>query len=309
MTVVAYFNGEFVDPDARVVPIEERGHQYGDGVYEVLRVYGGRIFLLDWHLERLERSLHAVSIDNPHTRPEWKSLLCGAVRRSGEAEATIYFQVTRGIAQRLHVFPEVRPSVSLIVRPTLPSPSEASHMAICLPDERFANAYVKSINLLPNIIAKEIAHRHGAKEAILLRNGVVTEGSSSNAWFVQGDALYTAPTNRYILGGITRRYVLSLAEQLGLAVHERALTFDELAHVDAVFMTGTTIEILRIHSLMYSQQLTNTYQTLSDNIPDSLLETQEFKIYWQQAQENSVLNRLHECFTQQIQKFRNYEVV
>jgi len=107
MSTVTYLNGEFLPLERALVPIEERGHQFGDGVYEVVRVYGGRPFLLEWHLERLARSLTAISIANPYTKSEWENVVHEAIRRSQEAEATVYWQVTRGMAPRSHLFPDV----------------------------------------------------------------------------------------------------------------------------------------------------------------------------------------------------------
>jgi D-alanine transaminase len=307
VAVIAYYNGEFVNPDAAQVPIDERGHEFGDGVYEVIRVYGGRLFLADWHLERLIRSLEAIAIKNPHTYNEWLQLFTDAVRRSGEAEATLYVQVTRGIAVRNHLFPDAEPAVSMMVRPVAAKPVPEDASVVCLPDERWANVYVKSLNLLPNVLAKEIAHREGAVEALLVRSGFFTEGSSSNAWFVRGDTLYTAPANRYILNGITRRYVLQLAEELGLSVKEEAVKFAELESVDEVFMTGTTTEILPITRILVDEGRIGELTTLSSEAPTSLIHGGSFTTCWQANREGRVTKRLLEAFRDRVERFKNYQ--
>lgn len=275
MPKIAYWNGRFVHPDDPVVPIEERGHQFGDGVYEVVRVYHGRPFLLHRHLLRLKRSLSAICIDNPHTDEEWAELVEDAIGRSDEQDAMVYLQVTRGIAERAHLFPAVQPSVCLTVRPVTAPALDARGSLLCLPDNRFADVWIKSINLLPNIAAKEMAHRVGALEALFVRNGVITEGSSSNAWFVRDGELWTAPDNRYILAGITRSFVLDLTERLGLAVHMEAIALEELATVDEIFMTGTTTEILPITAVFADARKMSYLKALPDSVKEPLVASVE----------------------------------
>jgi D-alanine transaminase len=311
MPTIGYYDGQFVTPTDGVVPIEERGHQFGDGVYEVVRVYGGRPFLLEWHLERLHRSLRAVAIENPHTEAEWIELIGEAVRRSGEAEATIYFQVTRGSAVRTHVFPDtVHPAVSLIVRPLkkVGQSSDKEPYLLALPDERWANAYVKSINLLPNILAKESAHRFGAVEAMLVRDGVITEGAGSNIWLVRDEVLYTAPANRYILGGVTRRYVQSLAAKAGIPVCEEAALLSELGSYDEVFVTSTTMEIVDVQSVRVPHSLHQALQRLEVASPDWLLpDVQPTETLWRRTRDGSVTMKLRSIFSDSVERFRNYE--
>ncbi|MCL6444814.1 MAG: aminotransferase class IV [Alicyclobacillus sp.] len=311
MTVVAYYQGKFVDPDALHVPLDERGHQFGDGVYEVVRVYSGRPFLLEWHLERLERSLAAVAIKNPHTRAEWVSLINEAIRRHGEPESTVYWQVTRGIAPRAHTFPAVQPAVSLTVRSVQShETSPGSNAVLCLPDERWANVFVKTINLLPNVIAKEVATRAGAVEALLVRNGRITEGASSNAWFVRDGVLYTAPANRYILPGITRRFVMHLANTLNIPVREQALTLDELDSVEEVFMTGTTTEILPIQRVVVDPARIPDLRGLSDTPPATLVVIPDkLDTIWAAQGKGAVTARLQGAFQDAIERFRQYESV
>lgn len=310
MSVVTYVNGQYVSEEGPHIPADERGHQFGDGVYEVVRVYSGRPFLLDWHLERFEASLAALAIANPHSRAEWIDLIGEAIRRSNEAESTVYWQVTRGIAPRAHVFPKTAaPSVSLSVRPYHAAPDSDTRKLVCLPDERWANVYIKTINLLPNVIAKEIASQSGSVEALLVRDGVVTEGSSSNAWFVRNGVLYTAPANRRILAGITRRFVLSLAERLGIPVREQAVSLDHLSTVDEVLMTGTTIEVLPIDEVLVNPALEPALRRLSDERPD--LEQpweRASEVMWRQSGSSEVATRLRAAFDEAIEQFRMGEL-
>ena len=345
MPFVGYYDGEFVESDVRAVPIEERGHQFGDGVYEVVRVYGGRPFLLDWHLERLENSLKTIAIENPFDRDGWTQLIGEAIRRSGEAEATVYWQVTRGIAPRNHLFPSAKSVVSLTVRPLAVSASPAkeapsaalAHAAleradlepatgepgpvqtadtqqtsfpplIALPDERWVNAFVKSINLLPNVIAKEIAHRYHAQEAMLVRNGWITECSGSNVWFVRGGELWTAPTNRYILPGITRRFVLELAQEAGIPVHEEALHLDALQDVEEVFVTSTTQEIQLISSIVTPLDKETALYNLPADLPPSLVDIGEtFKTLWTSPAAPVVGLKLGRLFSETVQRIQQGE--
>lgn len=323
MPWVGYYDGKFVDAGTTPVAIEERGHQFGDGVYEVVRVYGGRPFLLDWHLDRMDNSLKAVEIENPLDRAGWVHLIGEAIRRSEEPESLVYWQVTRGTAPRNHVFPQVGSVLSLTVRP-LPAPAEAAPAAepstddmsqsklpllLALPDERWVNAWVKSINLLPNVIAKELAHRFDAQEAMLVRNGQITECSGSNVWFVKGGELYTAPTNRYILPGITRKFVYELANEAGVKVHEEAVNLSDLKDVDEIFVTSTTQEIQSIGRVMVPVDKEAALYSLPEERPISLVETsQDLKPLWVASSAPEVGLKLSHLFTQYVHRIREGEV-
>ncbi|WP_233096059.1 aminotransferase class IV [Alicyclobacillus sp. SO9] len=309
MSEIYYVNGEFLSSKESVVPSEERGHQFGDGVYEVVRVYGGRPFLLNWHLERLDRSCKAIGVENPLSHEEWTELISEAVRRSGEEEAQVYWQVTRGIAPREHLFPQAQPSVTMTVKPLLlkASAKSSEKSLLCIPDERWANTWIKTINLLPNVIAKETAHRFGAVEALFVKSGDFTEGSSSNAWFVRGTDIYTAPANRYILPGITRRFVLQLAQEIGYTVYEQSVALDDLHSMDEVFMTSTTLEVQSIHSVVADRNKMSLLYNLPDIPAQTLLSTPEDPAEIWRSSRNNVAARLQDAFTDAVNKFRNYE--
>lgn len=255
MARIAYINGRYVPIDTPAVAIEDRGYQFADGIYEVCKVVAGRFCDLDRHLDRLERSLGAMGMPMPMSRRALASVMEETWRRNALANAVVYVQVSRGIAPRNHSFGNgMRPSLVITVRNAkFPSSSEMEKGVgvISLPDERWANCHIKSISLLPNILAKQQAARAGCREAWLVdEQGCVTEGSSSNAWIVDGQGrLVTRPLGREILGGITRSVVIELARQDGIEVVERAFTLEEAKAAREAFLTSTTSLVLPVTSI------------------------------------------------------------
>jgi len=245
--ILAYFNGEFVEPNESVVPIDERGHQFGDGVYEVIRIYDGKPFMMDEHLDRLYQSADAIKLRIDPNREAFKNSMLELVQRSGLTNLDLYVQVTRGMAPRNHLFPECPVSVSMTAKPFQIIPVGDKGASVILhPDERWANCYIKSLNLLPNILAKQVAYEKGYLEAILVRDGKVTEGTSSNAYIVKDSSIITTPLSKHILSGITRMAVKNLAELLRIPFVEKQFTPDEMIIADEVFITSTTLEITPI---------------------------------------------------------------
>lgn len=246
---IGYVNGKFVDLDELVIPIDERGHQFGDGVYEVIRVYNGKPFMIDEHLERLMNSCKAIKLPITETINDFKRLILEAVEKSHLLECNVYLQITRGIATRLHLFPNVPVSITMTVRPVKPISKEIrekGETAIFHEDERWANCYIKSLNLLPNILAKQTAYEAGCFEAILEKDGYVTEGTSSNVFIVKDNKIYTTPLTKQILPGITRIAVKNVSKILGIEFIEKHFTRDELLNADELFITSTTSEVLPI---------------------------------------------------------------
>lgn len=249
---IAFFNGTFLDVDQKVIPIDERGHQFGDGVYEVIRVYGGKPFLMRDHLLRLERSGEAIQLKGNYTVSELEQIILEGLTKSQLLEAEVYIQVTRGISPRQHLFPDVPASTSMTIRParTISEKARKEGVAVLLmEDERWANCFVKSLNLLPNILAKQNAVSQGFYEAIFHRDGVITEGSSCNIFAVKNGALHTPQATKRILHGITRANVLTIANELEIPVKEEDITIGFLMESDEVFITSTTMEILPVQSL------------------------------------------------------------
>ncbi|MFD0826469.1 D-amino-acid transaminase [Neobacillus sp. M.A.Huq-85] len=246
---IGYANGKYVQLDEPVIPIEERGHQFGDGVYEVIRVYKGKPFMLEEHLQRLIQSAKAIKLPMEQSAEDFKTLILEAVQKSNELDCDVYLQITRGIAVRKHLFPTAPVSVTMTVRPMSILQKDAREKgvkAIFHEDERWANCYIKSLNLLPNILAKQTAHEAGCFEAIQVRDGYITEGTSSNVYMVKDGAVYTTPLSKQILSGITRIAVKKITESIGIPFIEKKFTPEELLQADEVFITSTTSEILPI---------------------------------------------------------------
>lgn len=246
---LGYFNGEFVALDEKVIPIDERGHQFGDGVYEVIRFYEGKPFMLKEHLERLINSSKAIKLPIKEGINDFQELILKAVEKSQLANCNVYIQITRGIAKRNHLFPDVPVSIAMTIREAKPISNEMRDKgvtAIIHEDERWTNCYIKSLNLLPNILAKQVAHDAGAFEAILVKEGLVTEGSSSNIFIIKNEKIITTPINKHILAGITRIAVKKIAEELNIPFVEQHYSPEELFEADEIFMTSTTAEVLPI---------------------------------------------------------------
>lgn len=250
MPNIAFLNGRFMPISQAKVHVEDRGYQFGDGVYELIRTYHGKIFFLDEHLSRMEKSSKTIGLNLFYTRARWKKIITTAHQKSRFPDARIYIQVTRGVAPRSHEIPKkIRPTTLVTVRQFVSVPIRLREQGVSimtLEDFRWGRCDLKSINLLPNILAKHKARAQGAFEAVFIRNGWVTEGSTSNIFAVLNGSLVTPPTGPYLLAGITRDLVLDLARQAGLDVKERDISLDEVYQANEVFLTGTSIEVLPV---------------------------------------------------------------
>ncbi|MEJ8543795.1 D-amino-acid transaminase [Brevibacillus borstelensis] len=246
---VAYFNGKFVGSNDPVVPIDERGHQFGDGVYEVIRIYNNKPFMLEEHLDRLYMSAEAIALAFDQSRESFKEIIFQLIERSGLDNLDVYLQITRGLAPRNHLFPDAPVSISMTAKPFRSIPAEFRERgakAILHPDERWMNCYIKSLNLLPNLLAKQEAHKAGCLEAILHRDGKLTEGTSSNVFVIKDSRIRTTPLSRHILAGITRMAVQRIAQAAAIPFEERHVAIEELYEADEVFITSTTSEVMPI---------------------------------------------------------------
>jgi D-alanine transaminase len=247
---VAFINGAFVPLAEAKVSIEDRGFQFGDGVYEVIRTYNGRPFALETHLARLDRSAKALDLTQPYSSVEWTAHVLEAIRRAAYPEAKIYIQVTRGVAPRDHAYSaEATPTVVMTVREFHPldrSIQVAGVEAMTVEDIRWGRCDIKSVNLLANVLARQQVKQAQVFEAILVRAGLVTEGAVSNVMVVHGGAVVTAPEGPRILSGVTRAVVLNLALSEGVPVQERFVSQSDLYDADEVFLTGTTVEVLAV---------------------------------------------------------------
>lgn len=250
-----YMNGEYVPREEAVVSPDDRGFLLADGVYEVTPAYEGEFYGLGGHLSRLERGLGELRIDLEVSplRQVHRRLL----EENGLTEARtskVYLQVTRGPARRQHAFPEAepRPTVYAYAREwEAPSPAAwvEGFSAVTVPDRRWSRVDVKSIALLPNVLAQQAASDAGADEAVFVREGVAIEGAHANFWAVLGGAVVTHPATNRILPGITREAVLRLARERGHAVEERPIQVEELPEAEELFLTGTTTEVRPITTL------------------------------------------------------------
>lgn len=250
MPNVAFINGAFVPLAEAKVSIEDRGFQFGDGIYEVIRTYHGRPFALDAHLARLDRSARALNLTQPYPRADWTQHVLEGIKRAAYPEAKVYLQITRGVAPRDHAYSDdATPTVVMTVREFHPlerSLQATGVDAMTTEDIRWGRCDIKSVNLLANVLARQQVKHAQVFEAILVNAGLVTEGAVSNVMVVQRGTVVTAPEGPRILSGVTRAVVLELALSEGLPVREHFVSQADLYAADEVFLTGTTVEILAV---------------------------------------------------------------
>jgi D-alanine transaminase len=248
MSRVSYVNGRYL-PHARArVHVEDRGYQFADGVYEVCEVREGRPVDERRHLDRLDRSLRELKMDAPMGRAALQVVLRETLRRNRVRDGLVYIQVTRGVARRDHAFPPTGTKPSLVVtarsadRAKLEAGAERGISVITVPENRWQRVDIKTISLLPNVLARQQAREEGAREAWFVdRDGFVTEGSSSNAWIITKDGtIVTRPAEHGILRGITRMVVLDVAARLKLQVAERPFTLAEAHAASEAFLTAAS---------------------------------------------------------------------
>lgn len=250
MPDIAFVNGRFLPWKDAVVSIDDRGFQFGDGVYEVIRTYRGAPFELAAHLARLERSAKELNLVQPYSRAQWTQWIQQGLGQAGYQEAKVYIQITRGTAPRDHAFPSgVSPTVVMTIRELHPLSLQLRQDGVTArtcDDLRWSRCDIKSLNLLGNVLAREEARKAGVFEAILVKDGLVTEGSLSNVMAVRSGTIMTAPEGPRILSGVTRTVVLELAQKEEIPVEEQFLSLDALYGADEVFLTGTTLEVLGV---------------------------------------------------------------
>lgn len=250
MPDIAFVNGRFLPWKDAVVSIDDRGFQFGDGVYEVIRTYRGAPFELAAHLARLERSTKELNLVQPYSRAQWTQWIQQGLGQAGYQEAKVYIQITRGTAPRDHAFPSgVSPTVVMTIRELHPLSLQLRQDGVTArtcDDLRWSRCDIKSLNLLGNVLAREEARKAGVFEAILVKDGLVTEGSLSNVMAVRSGTIVTAPEGPRILSGVTRTVVLELARKEEIPVEEQFLSLDALYGAEEVFLTGTTLEVLGV---------------------------------------------------------------
>ena len=252
-SATVYLNGKFLPQDKASIPVMDRGFVFGDGIYEVIPVYGGRLFRLDEHLARLQNSLDGIRLDNPLSNKQWSEALKQLVNENGNGEQSVYLQVTRGEAPRDHAFPSnVRPTIFISSSPLKSVTEELLQhgiTAITLEDIRWKHCHIKAIALLPNILLRQQAIDAGAQEAILIRDGQVTEGAASNLFIIKNGIIKTPPKGPFLLPGITRDLVLELATDNDLPYEETNITQAELFDADEIWLSSSTKEVLPVTQL------------------------------------------------------------
>lgn len=250
-----WFNGEFKPLDGATVPLEDRGAQFSDGIYEVVLFYNKKPFMLKEHLERWEYSAEGIMMKSPGTLGQRETMLHELVERSGYTNAMVYGQLTRGNSKRNHLFPDdsVPCNEYWFVREAPaydPKLKENGVKLVSHPDERWGHCEYKTISLLPNCLAKERAKREGGWEALLYtKENLVTECSASNAYCVIDGKVHTHPLSPGILGGITRMAIIDVAKEKGIPVVEQAATLDQFRKADEAFISSSTMEVMPVTKL------------------------------------------------------------
>lgn len=253
MSNIVHLNGRLLPIEQATVSVLDRGFVFGDGVYEVIPVYARRPFRLTAHLARLAHSLDAIRLDNPHDEAEWTALIEALIAQNTLRDQAVYLQVTRGAAPRDHAFPAgVAPTVFMMSTPLdAPTPRQVAEgvRAIGVPDPRWARCDIKTISLLPNVLLRQMAVDAGVDEAILFRDGILTEGAASNIFAVERGTLLAPPKDHHMLPGITYDLVLELAAALAIPVRIGRLEEARVRAADELWFASSPREVLAIVTL------------------------------------------------------------
>lgn len=245
-----FIDGHYTNQDEIKISIDDRGYYFGDGVYEVIKVYGKELFTAEEHVSRLFTSAAKINLSIPYTKEQLIDVARELINRNKLHDGHVYMQVTRGSAERQHHFPV--PAVPAVVTAytmagSRPTENMKNGVAVkSVEDIRWLRCDIKSLNLLGSVLAKEEAKKAGCEEAILHRDGIVTEGSSTNMFGVKDGVVRTHPVSNLILEGITRQVVLQLCKELNIPVEEKAFTLEEAYEMDEFFFTSTTAEVMPV---------------------------------------------------------------
>ena len=248
MSRISYVNGQYVPHEDAAIHIDDRGYQFGDGIYEVVYIIDGHLADEGPHLDRLERSLAEVKIPMPMSRSALRMIMARVIRLNQVRTGLVYVQITRGVARRDHKWTKtLTPALVVTAKNTVPAVSSnpTAQKAITVADQRWDRRDIKTIQLLPNCLAKQQAYEQGAYEAVMIDpDGTITEGSSSNVWIVTDEnEIITRPATEKILNGITRRSVKKVAEELQMKVVERPFTKEEMFNAKEVFLTSASSHV------------------------------------------------------------------
>jgi D-alanine transaminase len=244
---IAYLNGDWMAPEDAKVSVFDRGFMFGDGIYEVMAVYDGKVFALEEHLVRLKRSLEAIRLESPHTDDQWRSIINEAVKRGYETPAYLYLQVTRGVdAPRSHVYPghsKATVLVTVMHAPVLERAEIRPYTMVTKQDFRWSRGDIKVISLIANGLLKNEALDEGFDDALLFRDGELTEATASNVFMVKDGTVVTPPKSNFLLHGITRDHILVLLADAHVPCEERAISEDELLAADEIWIASTGHEV------------------------------------------------------------------
>jgi D-alanine transaminase len=251
--ILCYLNGEYLPLNQAKVSVLDRGFVFGDGVYEVVPVYGRKLFRFDEHMARLSRSMSKVRIENPHTRAEWLERGRKLIAAQQSDDQLLYMQVTRGVAWRDHVMPpDIEPTVFMMSTPLKPAPAEQRHHGVaCVTarDFRWERGDIKSTSLLGNVLARQMSADRNAAETIMFRDGFLTEASASNVWVVHEGAVLGPPKSAHVLEGIRVELVRELCEEEGIAYNLRPVSEAEVLAADEIMLSSAGKEVLPVTSL------------------------------------------------------------
>ena len=251
---IVYLNGKYLPVEEATISVMDRGFLFGDGVYEVVPVFGNRMLRLDGHLKRLQNSLNRISLPNPYDNKQWTKIFSDLLEKNSGEDRAIYLQITRGAyAKRdLSVNTDYSPTVFVMVLPVTPPDIEvvsAGISVITVEDFRWNACDIKSTSLVANVMLRQQASEAKVEDAILIKNGLVTEGTASNVFLVKNDILITPPTGQLLLPGITRDLVIEIAKNNAILVEERDIQEAELFTADEIWMTSSTREIAPVINL------------------------------------------------------------
>ncbi len=251
--ILCYLNGEYLPLNQAKVSVLDRGFIFGDGVYEVVPVYGRKLFRFDEHMARLTRSLSKVRVENPHGRAEWLERCRKLVAASPAEDQLLYLQITRGVAWRDHVMPpDIEPTVFMMATPMKPPTPEQRHQGVaCVTarDFRWERGDIKSTSLLGNVLARQISADRNAAETIMFRDGFLTEAAASNVWVVHEGAVLGAPKSEHVLEGIRYELIRELCEEEGIAYNLRPVSEGEVLAADELMLSSANKEVLPVTSL------------------------------------------------------------
>ncbi|MDO9075528.1 MAG: D-amino acid aminotransferase [Rubrivivax sp.] len=251
---LCFLNGDYLPLGEARVPVLDRGFIFGDGIYEVVPAYGGRLFRFDEHLARLNRSLTKVRIPSPASREEWlqrcRRLVSAGAEAMGSDDQVVYIQVTRGVAPRDHVMPPgITPTVFMMCNPMKPATPEQRHAGVACTtarDFRWERGDIKSTSLLGNVLARQMSADQGAMETIMFRDGYLTEAAASNVWVVHEGALLGPPKSEHVLEGIRVELLRELCEECGIAYNLRPIPEADVHAADEVLLSSATKEVLAV---------------------------------------------------------------